>query len=297
MDNNRKEKSDHLHVICVGEVLIDNFPDGKRIGGAPLNVCYHLNKNGICSQMVSQVGTDDLSEELLNGIKELGVNIAYIDRSSQYPTSTVEVHVDDRGHVSYDIVEPVAWDSLEYDPEVAYAISTATAFIFGSLAARNKQTRDTLFRYLEHAKWSVFDVNLRPPFYSKELVLTLMDQCQTLKVNDEELEILAGWLGKAGDSRDEVFRSLFDHYPKIQEILLTMGEKGACYKSREQEICLPSRPIKVKDTVGSGDSFLAAFLAKKMLGFGVREALEHAITISAFVATQHGACPDYINFK
>ena len=297
MDNNGKEKSDHLNVICFGEVLIDNFPDGKRIGGAPLNVCYHLNKNGICSQMVSQVGTDDLSEELLNGIKELGVNIAYIDRSGRYPTSTVEVHVDDRGHVSYDIVEPVAWDSLEYDPEVAYAISTATAFIFGSLAARNKQTRDTLFRYLEHAKWSVFDVNLRPPFYDKELILTLMGQCQTLKVNEEELEILAEWLGKVGDSRDEALGLLFGQYPKIQEILLTMGENGALYRSRTEEIILPAKEIVVKDTVGSGDSFLAAFLAKKILGSEVQGALEHAIAISAFVATQQGACPDYVNFK
>src|SRR5690606_18806629 len=144
-----------------------------------------------------------------------------IDRSGRYPTSTVEVHVDDRGHVSYDIVEPVAWDSLEYDPEVAYAISTATAFIFGSLAARNKQTRDTLFRYLEHAKWSVFDVNLRHPFYDKELILTQMGQCQTLKVNEEELEIIAEWLGKVGDSRDETLGLWFGQYPKIQEILLT----------------------------------------------------------------------------
>lgn len=297
MDNNGKEKSNNLNVICFGEVLIDNFPDGKRIGGAPLNVCYHLNKNGICSQMVSQVGTDDLSEELLDGIKELGVNIAYIDRSGQHPTSTVEVHVDDRGHVSYDIIEPVAWDSLEYDPEVAYAISTATAFIFGSLAARNKQTRDTLFRYLEHAKWSVFDVNLRPPFYDKELILTLMGQCQTLKVNEEELEILAEWLGKVGDSRDEALGLLFDRYPNIQEILLTMGEKGALYISRTEEIMLPAKEIVVKDTVGSGDSFLAAFLAKKILGSGVDEALGHAIAISAFVATQQGACPDYVHFK
>src|SRR5690606_36199863 len=279
MDNSKKEISNAVNAICFGEVLIDNFPDERRIGGAPLNVCYHLHKNGICSQIISRIGEDALGEELLGGISELGLDIVYIDRTSQYPTSTVEVQMGDHGHVSYDIVEPVAWDSLEYDGDVASAISTATAFIFGSLAVRNKQTRDTLFRYLDYAEWSVFDVNLRPPFYSKELVLTLMDQCQTLKVNDEELEILAGWLGKAGDSRDEVFRSLFDHYPKIQEILLTMGEKGACYKSREQEICLPSRPIKVKDTVGSGDSFLAAFLAKKMLGFGVREALEHAITI------------------
>lgn len=293
MNNSEKAGIDAVNVICFGEVLIDNFPDGKRIGGAPLNVCYHLNKNGIRSQMVSQVGEDNLGKELLNGIQKLDVDIRYIDKTNQYPTSTVEVHVDDRGHVSYDIVEPVAWDSLEYDSEVASAISTATAFVFGSLSARNKQTLDTLFKYLMHAKWSVFDVNLRPPFYTKELVLELMSECQTLKVNEEELEILAEWLGEEGDSRDEALDLLLDHYPNILEILLTMGAKGALYKSREEKICLPVKIVKVKDTVGSGDSFLAAFLVKKIQGFKVQEALEHAIRISAFVATQHGACPDY----
>ena len=140
-------------------------------------------------------------------------------------------------------------------------------------------------------------MNLRPPFYDKELILTLMGQCQTLKVNEEELEIIAEWLGKVGDSRDEALGLLFGQYPKIQEILLTMGENGALYRSRTEEIILPAKEIVVKDTVGSGDSFLAAFLAKKILGSEVQGALEHAIAISAFVATQQGACPDYVHFK
>lgn len=284
---------DTLNVTCFGEVLMDNFPDGRRIGGAPLNVCYHLNKNGIQSRIVSQVGEDAIGDELFKGIEGLGVDTSYIMKTDRFNTSTVEVHIDADDKVSYEIVEPVAWDGLEYDDGVALAIEQSAAFVFGSLAARSKVTRDTLFKYLYHANWSVFDVNIRPPFYSKEVIWELMGKCRTLKVNKDELEIITAWLSDVKLSITEGLDAILDHFSNIQEILLTMGAQGAIYKGRKELISLPAKRVEVKDTVGSGDSFLAAFLAKKIQGATIRDALEHAVAVSAYVATQHGACPGY----
>ena len=80
-----------IDVICFGEMLWDNMPDMRRVGGAPLNVCYHLNKNGVKSQMVSQVGSDADGEELLHAIEALDVDSTYVRQSAHFPTSRVEV--------------------------------------------------------------------------------------------------------------------------------------------------------------------------------------------------------------
>lgn len=285
--------SKELTIICFGEVLLDNLPEGRRIGGAPLNVCYHLNRNGIKSQIVSQIGKDADGEGLLKGIRELKVDTKFIDQTDELPTSIVEAHVDKEGNVTYDIVKPVAWDNIEFRPEVASQVEHATAFVFGSLVARSPLSRQTLFRYLKKAQWAIFDINLRQPFYSKALILDLISRCQTLKVNDDELNILLGWMKTHPVSEEAALDHLLDVYPNIGEILLTKGAKGAVYKSRTKSLSMPVTPVKIKDTIGSGDSFLAAFIAGKVHGHSIEAAMERAITLSAYVATQQGACPDY----
>lgn len=281
------------HVVCFGEVLIDNLPQGRRIGGAPLNVCYHLNKNGVFASIVSQVGDDGLGKELIAGIAGLGMDTTFISVSTDSPSSSVEVTIDQGGIITYDIVKPVAWDTLVYSQQVADLIADAEAFVHGSLVARNTTSRRTLYRYLEKSKWPVFDVNLRPPYVDSRVTLDLISKCKTLKVNTDELSIILGWLGNDNLADSDAMELLFDRFPNIEEILLTRGSEGAVYRDRSQEISKPAKKIKVKDTVGSGDAFLAGFLAKKYQGSNAEEALVHAINLSAHVATEQGACPDY----
>jgi fructokinase len=280
------------YIVCFGEVLIDNLPHGRRLGGAPLNVCYHLNKSGFAAIMVSQVGDDDLGRELLERVLDLGVDPSFIDLTSQHPSSSVEVEIDQEGNTSYDIVGPVAWDALTYSETVAKLISRSAAFVFGSLVARSASSRETLFRYLDSARWPVFDVNLRPPFVEKELILDLIGRCKTLKVNEEELNSIACWLSPDVEGPNALGR-LFNRYPNLQEILLTRGAKGAVYKNRTEETSRQVEPIKVKDTVGAGDAFLAGFLARKFRGAAAGDALTYAIALGSYVATQSGACPEY----
>lgn len=280
------------YIVCFGEVLIDNLPQGRRIGGAPLNVCYHLNKSGLKATMVSQVGNDDLGRELLGGVVGLGVDPGFIDLTSEFPSSSVEVDIDQEGNTSYEIVGPVAWDALVYSETVAKLIGGSVAFVFGSLVARSTSSRVTLFRYLDSAQWPVFDVNLRPPFVEKALILDLIGRCKTLKVNEEELNSIAGWLSPDVEGLDAL-GLLLHKYPDLEEVLLTRGAKGAVYKNRTVEIARYVEPIQVRDTVGAGDAFLAGFLARKFQGAAAGDALTYAIALGSYVATQSGACPEY----
>lgn len=288
-------------VISFGEVLWDMLPSGARIGGAPLNVCYHLGRNGIGSQIISQVGKDELGQRLWKGMEELGVDVSLCLQDDKHPTSTVEVALDEKGSPSYTIVDHVAWDFMAYDPDAAAAISRADAFVFGSLAARNPRSKETLMRYLDAATYTVMDVNLREPFFQSEFILELVSRTQTLKINEDELAVLGKWVGKDRDEQG-MLNGLLNDFPNLHEIILTKGEKGAVYHSSTLQLAVDARPIRIQDTIGSGDAFLAAFLAHKIKGQPVAVSMEHAVVLSAFVATQEGACPRYTlkdieNFK
>lgn len=282
----------NINVVCYGEILWDNMPDQRRVGGAPLNVCYHLIKNGIKSQIVSQVGDDTDGQDLMEAMESMGVDTSYV-RTSQYPTSRVEVTILADGSADYEIVEHVAWDHIDVDDTVTARIQDADAFVFGSLSARNPLSRQTLFTYLAHTRCAVFDINLRPPFYDRELVLDLIENCHILKINNKELEVLAAWIGFNASSEDGMLENLLQLFPNVQEILLTKGAQGARYYGRENDIVVPAPHIKLVDTVGSGDSFLAAFLAQKLQGKTIQEAMAYAVSLSAYIATQSGACPTY----
>lgn len=79
-------------VVCFGEVLWDLFPDGKKLGGAPLNVALRMKSWGIDSQMISSVGDDSLGNEIISRLKEQGLDTKYIQINKKFDTDIVTVH-------------------------------------------------------------------------------------------------------------------------------------------------------------------------------------------------------------
>lgn len=285
-------KASNPSVVCFGELLWDNLPTGRRPGGAPMNVAYHLNKLGIASALVSAVGRDDAGRELLQFVSDKGIDPRFIQTLVGHDTSEVLATVGADHEVKYDIVQDVAWDYIQPNSQIEIALKTADAFVYGSLSARNMQSRETLFGLLQVAKYRVFDVNLRAPHDAPELVQALMEQANLLKVNAAELQLLASWNGMESEDEAEIIKGLFGSYA-VHEIVVTRGGDGASYFNRKESIRLPAYPVEVQDTIGSGDSFLAALLAKRLDGADLHSALDTALAMGSFVTGQAGACPDY----
>lgn len=281
------------YVICFGEVLWDVLDNKGLIGGAPLNVCYHLTRHKIQSRLISQVGKDAKGTELLSGISQLGVDTSMISISPNLPTSEVLVHLSEKGNIDYTIVENVAWDAIPYREEHAREIASADCFVFGSLASRSNESENSLFQYLQQAQWKVMDLNLRKPYYSKEKIEKLLSACHTLKINDDELNLIIQIFNITGNSNDELFRGIIQQFTGINEIIVTRGADGAEYFSSQDHFSIPAQPVKVVDTVGAGDAFLAAFLAGKLNHKPIRECMQDAVVLSGFVAGSRGACPMY----
>ncbi len=279
-------------VVCFGEVLWDNLPTGRKPGGAPMNVAYHLNRLGVQSAVVSRVGRDAAGEELVAFLQHIGIDTSFVQRDPAYPTSQVLASIGADNEVSYDIVAPVAWDFIDYETAFATAVGDADVLVYGSLVARNDRSRETLLRLLDSARYRLFDVNLRAPHYRPETIDLLLQHADAVKLNSHELVLVSGWLGNKAGNEYLGIGLLQDRYG-LSEIIVTKGAQGASYYTPTARYDYPAVPVQVKDTVGSGDSFLAAFLAQKLRGESNDNMLAFATALGAYVTTQSGACPPY----
>ncbi|AZA77287.1 carbohydrate kinase [Chryseobacterium sp. G0186] len=280
--------------VCFGEVLWDIFPGGqRRAGGAPFNVAYHLFKMGVDVNIISSVGDDQLGHELLQKIKDWKIPTEHIQLNEEHPTSTVIASIDENNDAHYDIVENVAWDFIETTPGNQKILNEADVLVFGTLAARSEKTKNTLFQLLEIGSYNVFDINLREPHYEVGMIKDLLYKTHLAKFNKAELRMMLDFLGKEYTSEEDGIRFLQDQF-NLEEIIVSKGSKGALYANKDDFYLYPTIPVKIKDTVGSGDSFLAGFLSKKLgKRNAVHETMVQAVSLGAFITSLEGACPDY----
>src|ERR1700744_311085 len=187
-------------ILCFGEVLWDAFGEEKKAGGAPMNVARHLVQQHMDVAFASRVGTDASGDELVEFLKQNGLYSSLIQSDSILPTCEVTVQLDEHNQATYIIPQPVSWDNIQPEDALLKTAGDAEAIVYGSLACRTATTRDTLLSLLNHTSaLKVFDVNLRPPHYTKATIDELASYADVVKMNDEEIEILMGSEGTLHD--------------------------------------------------------------------------------------------------
>lgn len=277
-------------ITCYGEVLWDVFPHHHKIGGAPLNVALRLQSFEHDVAMISSVGNDELGEDLLKYMTDNGLDNSLVQITNDFKTGQVQVTLNDTGSASYTIDFPAAWDNIQLTAKAIEAAKTSNAFVFGSLAARNKVSRKTLLELLPHANYKVFDLNLRPPHYTKELLIDLMHKADFIKFNDEELYEASGYLGSKHRSLEQNMHFV-SQKTNTKHICVTKGNHGAVLLYNGKCYYNSGYFIKVADTVGAGDSFLASLISRLLNKANPQEAIDFACAIGAMVAQSEGANP------
>jgi fructokinase len=278
-------------VVCYGEILWDVLPSGAKPGGAPMNVAYHLQKLGMTATLISKIGKDSWGDDLIALLQQQTIITSYIQIDKERATGIVNALLKEGNEVEYDIVFPVAWDFISMQQELVSLVQQTKYFVFGSLASRNDVSANTLLQLLEAANTKVLDINLRPPHFTKATLETLLYQTDILKLNEHEANLIAGWFNQFDSLQDQV-KSIQEHF-KIDTILVTRGEHGALINEKGNFYEHSGYKIKVEDTVGSGDAFLAGYLFKLDNNATPQESLAFANALGAFIATQSGACPPY----
>lgn len=279
-------------VIGLGEILWDLLPTGKFLGGAPANFAFHANQLGAEGRVVSAIGRDDLGTQIQQQFVELGLSPAGLRIVDQRPTGTVTVEMRD-GQPDYTIHTNVAWDELPFDAELENLARNAAAVCFGSLGQRSATSRQSIHAFLAATNKEclrVCDINLRQRFFDAGIIEASLKACDVLKLNHEELPIVATLLNLRDSSEDGVQELIRKFGLKL--VVLTRGGQGSSLYGRWRTSHHPVEPIaEIVDTVGAGDSFTAAIVMGLLRLEDLDRLHARAARLASFVCTQHGATP------
>lgn len=278
-------------ITAFGEILWDNLPTGKVLGGAPVNLLTHLAALGADCSVISCCGNDADGAALREAIRCKHVAIDFIQTDPQLATSQVLVQLNDEGCAHYDIVYPCAWDKIQAGEAAKTRVAQSDVFIFGSLSVRDAVSRQALAELLPHASFKIFDVNLRPPHYQLAHLSDMMRQADFIKLNDDELHEIATALGSPYRSIEQNIRFIAEH-THTRQICVTLGKHGALYFCDGELFAHYGYRVTVADTVGAGDSFLAGFIHQYLQRKPPQEILAFACTLGSLVASRHGATPE-----
>lgn len=281
-------------VVGIGETLWDVYPDAAHFGGAPANFACHAAGLGAESWMVSSVGVDLLGDRAIEALRERGVGCAHVTRDVEHATGRVSVTLDAAGMACYDIEADTAWDHLRWGDTLGELASRCDAVCFGSLGQRSPVSRETIRRFLEAVPQQalrVYDVNLRQNFYDGELVEVSLRLASAVKLNDDELPVIAKLCGIPQSADGEMLRALMSRYG-LRLAALTCGARGAVLRTElDEDHCPAPRLTGAADTVGAGDAFTAAMVIGYLAGRPLASINRHANAVASFVCSRAGATP------
>ncbi len=283
-----------VQVIGLGELLWDCFPDRQRPGGAPANVAFHVQQLGLSAAVVSRVGWDDLGYDLCEFLTSQGLSTDFIQRDLTRQTGTVTVWPSSTSDTNYHFLENSAWDFLEPTPALLEAVRCAQAICFGTLAQRRPLTRNTIHRCLQAASKNcmiVYDVNLRPPFVVKDWVAKSFERATVIKLNSNEVKILAELFDFRSVEEIRFAKGLLDLYRRLELVCITRGSEGCLAVTCDEVIELPGIPTTVVDTVGAGDAFTAGVIYGQLRDWPLSKTLDLANHFGSLVAGRPGAMP------
>lgn len=280
-------------VVAAGEVLWDVLPDGDHLGGAPANVALHAAALGAQASLVSAVGRDARGARALQRLDAAGVERGAVAELAEHPTGVVRVTLNPAGQPVYDIAAASAWDYVPWSPVVQQVVERADAITFGSLAQRAPVSRATIRRAVAAARrgaWRLFDVNLRQAYYDGDVLTDSLELANAVKLNEEELPIVARLCGVSAAPATEQLRGLCERFD-LKLAAVTRGACGAVLVTRDGVWESGAPSTEVADTVGAGDAFTATLLIGVLAGHPLHEVSRRANAVAAYVCSQRGATP------
>lgn len=286
-------------ILVIGEILFDVFPTYTRIGGAPFNFAYHLDKCGFPVHFVSRIGEDEYGQRVVKTLADRDFNAATIQHDEHHSTGIVDVTVDNEGIPEFDIVADVAYDHIQFDADVHQQIlNRARLIYFGTLVQRSREGFESVQQFLEHRHPDAqcfYDINLRPNCYSESIIRKSLEHADVLKLNKDELHVCKKMFGYQED--DRAFITYLMRQYRLSMLALTDGEHGSTLFSREDHLsCAPYPVVSMVDTVGAGDGFAAMLAAGRLLNWPMASQLSRASEFASRICSIKGAIPDSTDF-
>ncbi|XXG62196.1 hypothetical protein AAC387_Pa05g0609 [Persea americana] len=306
--------SSHGLLVSFGEMLIDFVPTVSGVsladapaflkapGGAPANVAIAVSRLGGHSAFVGKLGDDEFGHMLANILKQNGVNNdgVLFDKSARTALAFVTLRSD--GEREFMFYRNPSADMLLTPSELNLElIRKAKIFHYGSISLIVEPCRSAHIRAMEVAKEAgallSYDPNLRLPLWpsaeeAREKILSIWERADIIKVSDNEVEFLTG----CETLNDDAIMSLW--HPGLKLLLVTLGEKGCKYYTKDFKGTVDPFKVNTVDTTGAGDAFIGSLLSKLVDNQSViedegrlREVLKFANACGAITTAKKGAIP------
>jgi fructokinase len=298
-------------VLVIGEALVDIVGTANRArngngktkatpGGSPANVAVGLARLGVPTELVTRFGTDPYGDQLGAHLFGNGVQLAPGSVDPGFRTSTATATLDAAGVASYQF-------DITWEPPALSLSRGCPAVHTGSIATVLEPGAEAIHAFLksmaEQPVTVTLDPNARPtitpdPVSTWSAVRELAALSDLVKLSDEDCEFLRPAL-----SPDQIAAELLS-IDRTRCVVITRGGEGAIGISRDARVDVTAPVIQVVDTVGAGDSFMAALIAglhsRGLLGSArlegltasvLRDVVDYAVKAAAITCTRHGADP------
>ena len=280
-----------MNVTSIGEILFDLFPFHKKLGGAPLNFIYHINKIAGGGNIISRVGKDVLGTKALAEIQRLKISTQYIQQDNIHPTGIANIEMNEEKEPSFTIDTDRAFDFIEQTDETEDLINLDTDVLyFGTLGQRSKASRETIQSYFNRDIKYFCDLNLRQKFYSEDIIRSSLETTDIIKVNHKELKILNDFIYKTEYNTERAALELMDQF-KISLLAVTRGKDGSTLFENGKRNDFSPTDSDILDTTGAGDAFSAVLCIGFMQGWDLMQINKQANDFACEVCKVEGALP------
>lgn len=290
-----------MKIVSIGEILFDCFTDKEVIGGASFNFFYHIKKLTDDAEFISRIGNDEKGELLVNFFNKNNISSNYVQIDDEHPTGIVNVKIDEKGNPDFDIVPNCAYDFIEINNEINKLVQfKASLLYFGTLAQRNAVSRRTIQSLFGKDIKYFCDINLRTPYFTKEILSESLNNSSVLKVNEHELKILSDlFLSEYSDLHSSA-RAIHERF-ELEILSVTLGERGSLLLDKFNFNEDKYSASNIADTVGAGDAYSAILCAGYLNKLPIEKINFLANKFAAFICGIKGAIPQndeiYKEFK
>lgn len=301
-------------IICLGELLIDFISYKKDIpladspgfqkapGGAPANVAVGLAKLGVKTGFIGKVGDEPFGHYLKNTLRQNKVDTAHLILDKKTRTTLAFVSRFSHGQNEFTFYRHPGADMMLEPSEIkASYFQPARIFHFGSLSLINQPSRDATLKALnlaqKHHLIISYDPNLRlslwdSPGAARQGTRLGLKYADLVKISDQEWQFITGTKDFARGSRKLLNQG-------IKLVVISLGAKGCYYNNGQTSGYVKGYKVKVVDTTGAGDGFMAAILAEivrqrfkkdelALKGLDLKEILRFANAAGAITTTRIG---------
>ncbi len=294
-------------IVVAGEALIDLLvhPDGRlsaAAGGGPFNTARTIGRLGGAVAFLGRLSTDRFGGVLRRYLATDGVDLS-LAGTTDAPTTLAVAELDVDGAATYRFhTAETSAPGLSAQEVLAALATRPAAFHFGTLGLVLEPMASALAGGIAGVGEEILvmvDLNCRAAIIRDrgaylDRLHAIMACADVVKVSADDLEYLAPGVATA-----DAARALVDQGPSV--VLLTDGARGATVVTGDGAIEIPAPAVRVVDTVGAGDAFGGAFLARWIErglgradladGAALREAVTRAIEVASVTCQRPGADP------